>query len=180
MGRRDEVLHHDQTASVQNAFREDVCSLVNVIKELGHPFEEESEDLLVLDSKEIADPSTVEGFKKAHKIGQQQFQTFTKECLVGRTKPIYDTIHCIRLKLFVGSKTKTASKEKQQLTLMKSDVELFSQLYIGCQTRDGNLAEFFQHENQAWPPALSDGGKLRLGTKSDMLTCLEDPRSISD
>ena len=90
------------------------------------------------------------------------------------TKPIDDTIHRSRLKLFVGSSTKTASKEKQQLTLMKSDVELLSRLYITCQTRDGNLEDFFQQENQAWPPALSDGGRLRLGTTSDIMTCLDD------
>ena len=41
---RDDVVHHDQTASVQNAFRKDVCSLVNVMEELGNPFEEENED----------------------------------------------------------------------------------------------------------------------------------------
>ena len=96
------------------------------MEELGNPFEEESEDLLVLDSKEITDPSAVEAVKKAQKTGQQQFQTFTKECLVERTKPIDDTIHRNRLKLFVGSRTKTASKEKQQLTLVKSDVQLLS------------------------------------------------------
>ena len=30
------------------------------MEELGNPFEEENEDLLVLDSKEIANPSAVE------------------------------------------------------------------------------------------------------------------------
>ena len=49
------MLHHDQSASVQNAFRKDICSLVNVMEELGNPFKEENEDLVVLDSKEIAD-----------------------------------------------------------------------------------------------------------------------------
>ena len=72
MGRRNEVLNHDQTASVQNAFRKDVCLLVNVREELGNPFEEESED-----NTDIANPSAVEAVKKAQKIGQQQFQTFT-------------------------------------------------------------------------------------------------------
>jgi hypothetical protein len=43
-----------------------------------------------------------------------------------------------------------------------------------CQTRDGNLDELFRHENQACPPALSDGGRLRLSIKSYLLTCLED------
>ena len=46
-------------------------------------------------------------------------------------------------------------------------------MYIGCQTRDGNL-EFFHHENQACPPALSDGGNLFIGTKNDLITCLEE------
>jgi len=32
---------------------------------------------------------------------------------------------------------------------------------------------FFAHENQAIPPSLSIGGKLRLGTKADLLDCLE-------
>ena len=31
MGRRHEVIHHDQTANVQNASRKDVCSLGNVM-----------------------------------------------------------------------------------------------------------------------------------------------------
>jgi len=51
------------------------------MEELGNTFEEDSEDLLVLDSKEIADTAAVEAVKKA------QFQTFTKESLVERTKP---------------------------------------------------------------------------------------------
>ncbi len=91
-----------------------------------------------------------------------------------RTKPTDDTIHLNQLKLFVGSAKKKSRKQKQQLTSMKSDFELFSRLYLSCQTRDGNLEDFFQHENQAWPSALSDGGRLRLGTKSDLLICLED------
>ena len=47
---------------------------------------------------------------------------------------------------------------------MKNDVELFSRLHISCQTGDGNLEVFFQYENQVWPPAPSDGGRLRLRT----------------
>ena len=30
----------------------------------------------------------------------------------------------------------------------------------------------FHHENQAYPPALSDGGKLHLVSKNDLLACL--------
>ena len=54
---------------------------------------------------------------------------------------------------------------------------LVSRLFIACQTRDGNLKEFFQHENQPCPPSLSDRGGLRLGVKSDLLPCLEQVHS---
>ncbi|KAK1898363.1 Hexokinase-1 [Dissostichus eleginoides] len=40
--------------------------------------------------------------------------------------------------------------------------------------RDGSLDEYFEHENQACPPSLSQMGKLRTGTKSDLVGCLED------
>ena len=56
MGRRDEVFDRDQTGNVHNAFRKYICLLVNVMRDLGNQFELESEDLLVTDSKEIADP----------------------------------------------------------------------------------------------------------------------------
>ena len=44
--------------------------------------------------------------------------------------------------------------------------------YIACQSREGDLDDFFRHENQACPPSLSQFGNLRLGSKSD-LVCLE-------
>ena len=60
-----------------------------------------------------------------------------------------------------------------QVTALKNDCNLFSRLYIACQTRDGDLDTFFTHENQSTPPSLSLGGKIRLGTKADLLHCLE-------
>ena len=55
---------------------EDVLSLISVIEHLGNPFEEESTDLLVLDSKEIADHAAVETVKNARRLGQEQFHAF--------------------------------------------------------------------------------------------------------
>ena len=78
--------------------------------------------------------------RSAKSVGQDQFDAFTKECLIDWTKSIYDTIHRNKLPLF---STPASSKGKQQLNSLKCDVELFSRLYIGCQTRDGNLDEFF-------------------------------------
>lgn len=119
------------------------------------------QDLLVLDTKEIADPAASKTVRSARCVGQDQFDAFTKECLIDRTKSINDAIHRNKLPLF-GIPASKVSKGKQQLNSLKCDVELFSRLYIGCQTRDGNLEEFFLHENQACPPSLSVAGKLHL------------------
>ena len=150
-----------------------VRSLVAVIEELGNPFEEDSQDLLVLDTKEIADPAVIETVRNAKQIGQDQFEAFSKECIVDRTKSIEEAIHRNKLPLFATKRGPKIPKGNQQVKSLKNDVALFARLYIGCQTRDGNLEEFFRHENQQCPPALSDGGRLYLGSKSDLLVCLE-------
>ena len=50
---------NSKAATVQTSFARDVHSLVTVIEELGNPFKEESQDLLVFDTKEITDPAVV-------------------------------------------------------------------------------------------------------------------------
>ena len=61
------------------------CLLLNLIEEFGYPFQEESLDLLVLDTKESADPAVLNTVCNqvcsALHVGQDQFDAFTKECL---------------------------------------------------------------------------------------------------
>jgi hypothetical protein len=66
------------------------------------------------------------------------------------------------------------SSDKWQIALLKENVSLFSQLYVSCQVCDGDLCQYFCHENQSYPPpSLSQYGKLRAGNKSDILVCRE-------
>ena len=104
-------------------------------------------DLIVLDTKEIAGPAAVETVRNVKKIGQEQFQAFTRECLVERTKSINDAIRRNKLKVFNTSTPGSVSKDKQHLASLRNDVALFSRHYIGCQTRDCILEEFLRHEN---------------------------------
>lgn len=64
---------------------------MTVIKELENAFEEESQDLLAMDTKEIANPAVVKTVRTVKYIGQDQFDAFTKECLIDWTKPLDDT-----------------------------------------------------------------------------------------
>ena len=68
----------------------------------------------------------------------------------------------------------TVTKTSEHVSSLKSDRNLFSRLYVASQFRDGNLGQCFSRENQQCPPSLSDRGKLKLGTKSDIVRCLED------
>ena len=98
-------------------------------------------DLIVIDTMEIAGPAAVETVRNVKKIGQEQCQAFTRECLVERTKSINDAIRRNKLNVFNTSTPRSVSKGKQQLASLRNDVALFSRRYIGFQTRDGNLEE---------------------------------------
>ena len=73
--------------------------------------------------------------------------------------------------LFNNGPLKT-SKSKNKLNSAKHDANLFSRLYIGSQNRGGDIYDFFDHENQSYPPSISDSGNLRGGSKSDLIQCI--------
>ena len=53
--------------------------------------------------------------------------------------------------------------------------------FTSCQTRGGNVDEFFRHENQRSPPSLSQNGNLYQGSKLELLTkCLEPLSVVTD
>lgn len=166
--------HHEQTRHAQMAFARDVKALTGAIEDMGNPFCENSSDLLVLDSRDLADAAVIDTVNQIEKLGQDQYEAYVSERLVNQTKNITDPIKRNNLPLFSRPPIREKTRSQQQLSSMKNDCSLFSRLYIAAQIRDGDLDEFFEHENQACPPALSQLGKLRAGTKSDLVGCLED------
>ena len=166
--------HRDQTKSTQVTFARHVKSLVEVIKEMGKPFLEESKDLLKLDTRDIMDIAVVNSIFQAEKTGIEQYQAFTADRLQTRITSLSEPIRKNKLPLFSRPLPRAKSKSSLQVSTLKSDVSLFSRLFIACQSRDGDLDEFFRHENQQFPPSLSNFGKLRHGTKADLLSCLKN------
>ena len=165
--------HHEQTKSIQVTFAQHVKSMVEVIEEMGNPFVEESKDLLRLDTRDIIDPAVADYLRQAEEIGQKQYEVFMTNRLIEQSVPLSEPIKKNKLLMFSRLPPREKSKASLQVTSLKNDVALFSRLYIACQSRDGNLEDFFRYENQACPPSLSQLGKLRLGTKSELLHCLE-------
>jgi trehalose-6-phosphate synthase len=60
-----------------------------------------------------------------------------------------------------------------KIASLKDDCKLYASLYVACQSRSGDLADFFAHENHSYPPSISEYGKLRKCTKSDFVSILE-------
>ena len=169
--------HQDQHPGVQAAFQKEVKTLVTVLEEMGNPFLEESQDLLIIDTRVMMDAAVADSVRKIESLGEDQYKKFVEERLESCTKPIAETLPKNKLPLFSRPPVKTQSKQKEQLAALKSDCGLLLRLYISCQTRHGDLDQFFSHENHAAPPALSTGGKLRIGVKADLLHCLESSQS---
>lgn len=108
----------------------------------GNLFEEDSPDLVALDTIKIVGSPAIETVRKDKEIGLDQFQAFARDCLVDRTKPVDDTIRRNQGKVFKAPPIRSVNKEKHKLTCFKNNAEPFLRLYISCQTRDGNLDEF--------------------------------------
>ena len=114
--------------------------------------------LLLMVVEAYADASAM-----VHKIaacGQDQYESYVKERLISKTNAITDSLKLNNLPLFSRPPVKQKSTKQMQVSTLKSNCSLFSRLYIATQIRSGDLDDFFQHENQVCPPALSQNRML--------------------
>ena len=164
--------HHEEGLATPKKFQEQVKSLLSVITTFGNPFEDNCPELLVLNSRNCVHEAVIETVQTIEMIAKKQYRDYVDEVISRRTRSIHDTIKKNNLPLFKRPKPKAKSKSSQQLAAQRNNASLFGRLYIANQQRDGDLGIFFSHENQCFPPSLSDFGNLRLGQKSALLACL--------
>ncbi len=70
------------------------------MSDMGNPFMDTSGDLLVLDTRVVADCTIVDSIQKIDKLGQERCDSFFQDRLVRRTTPLRDTITKANLPLF--------------------------------------------------------------------------------
>ena len=145
-------------------------SVKSAIGEYGNPFLEITSDVLVLGTRDIVEKSGVYNVYRMESQGCQHYYN------------LYANGSCSH-----GEEQYTLNPHKRQMTAssglvssLKSDRNLFSRLFVASQFFDGNLNDYFSHKNQPCPPPLSTRGKLKLGTKSDIVRCLEDAPEKQD
>jgi len=75
---------------------------------MRNPIKDTSNDLLVLDTGDIADVKVSTTVREVERTGSQQYRAFVKERLVEPTKPITD----YRLQIFRNPRKSVPSKDK--------------------------------------------------------------------
>ena len=168
--------HHEQTERAQTLFFERVDKLSSVMKEMGNPFQEESMDLLTLDTKDIADRSAADMVGTHHERGKTRLEDFMKGLESEDECTFYAPIKKNKTNFFRQEPVPSNPKQK----VLKEDCQLFSKLCISCQSRECDLQDFFRHENQPFPAALSDNGKLHTGQKAHLAAILEAKTTTPD
>ncbi|KAJ8333969.1 hypothetical protein SKAU_G00412880 [Synaphobranchus kaupii] len=169
--------HHEQTQRAQKVFLERVKNLSHVMTDMGNPFQEDSRDLLSLDTKDIAHASAAELIATHYEKGRARFQEFLKGMEGENVSKFYEPIKKNQIDFF---RQEPVSADSSKEKIMKKDCQLFSKLFISCQNRECDLNEFFRHENHPFPAALSDGGKLHTCQKSQLAAILETLVKIPD
>ena len=124
------------------------------------------------------DQNAVDIMRKIKDTGEKQFNEFFNNCLKEKKTSIYAVIKNKLSILTQPSQPKKPSSNMEIASLKKS-FHLFSRLYIACQTRDGNLDEFFFHENNSYPPAISKIGGLMPRSKSTLLHCINVDNEVA-
>ena len=172
--------YHEDTASFEKDNCKERDSLIASILEYGNPFEEEEQNLVHITSRHVLDDVATKSVKEAKRIGEAQYTAFVNERLINRRTSLYDALKRNDLSPFRQKHLLKMSKSKQKIATLNSERRLYANLYVACQWREGDLDNFFAHENHAFPVSLSEYGKLRKATsKSDFLQCMESLADVT-
>ena len=77
--------HHGESNPVQVSVAQDVQSLTDIIEQMGNPFTENNSDLIILDTRGIADPAIIERVSQIEKLGTDGYELYVQGLLVEKT-----------------------------------------------------------------------------------------------
>ena len=93
---------------------QDVKAPANTIEDIGNPFCEHSSNLLVLDSRDLADAAVIDTLNQIEKLGQDQYEAYVSERLIHQTKTITDAIKRHNLPLFSWPPVREKTRSQQR------------------------------------------------------------------
>ena len=82
---------------------------------MGNPFCENSSDLLVLDTRDVAEKTIADGIHTIENIGQQ-YDAYVRERLIDQVRPISDPIKRNNIPLFKTTPHRVKAISQQQVS----------------------------------------------------------------
>ena len=131
-----------------------------------------SSDILVLDTRDIVEKYVIDNVYGMESQECQQYDNLHANGSCSHEKEQY--------KLTLNPHERQRTTSCGLVSSLKSDCNLFSRLYVASQFSDVNLNDYFSNENQPCPPSLAAREILKLGTKSDIVRCIEDASEKQD
>lgn len=163
--------HHEEYHSFQEHFAAKCVALKEAFLHFDNPFKIDNNELICLDTRVVIEKEGRDILYTLEEKGVTLYKDFVNDRLVRRTKSVYDSISKQHTNIFM--QRKKIAGPSTILSTLKEDVHLFSRLFIISTARDLDLNEFFQYENNNFPPSLSLNGVLRPGLKAQLTTILE-------
>ena len=114
-----------------NADEKGVKDVINVIKTMVNPFENNHENLVNLSSGAVACPAIEDDMSKMLEKGKAASTNFLETHVIGEEPNIYSTIKKTNLRTFSSSGKKLTNKgSKGQLVAMKNSRALFAKMLL--------------------------------------------------
>ena len=162
--------HHEQSTSFQNKFKKDINNLEEEFRKHGNPFQSRDSELIHLISNDVCGAAAIKSVQTIEEEGEKAKNLFM-DMLKNNPSSFNESIKLKRLRVF--HKAQVRGKQSVLGRETNDQLQLFSQLYVATQVRDGDMVEFFKHETLDHPPSLSKHGTIRSGDKSDLIQCLK-------
>ena len=163
--------HPESSNAEQKKFINHLSSLLRLVDEdkIINPFSETSEDLITLDTGEIMDPEIAACLGMVEEVGETMMREYVGSRVEKAEKPITDTISRPGLYTFADRPPVRLDDKKRS---NPKSAQLFIKMFMSLRERpEADIREFFSHENQHYPPNISDGGKLNQSNKPSLLDC---------
>ena len=110
----------------------EVIALSEVIEEMGNPFNDETNDLRILDSRDVIDNDIKDKMLNLPMLGQNQYDQYVQERLVTKSVNIDEPLKKNRVSIFKKSKASVRANAQQKFQYLQNDCSLFSRLYVSC------------------------------------------------
>ena len=105
---------NDEGQSAQKSFRDQVSSLVDIIREMGNPFKDDFVELVTQDSRNCMEEAVVSTVRNIESLGKTNYHEYMNEVVEQRTRSIHDPIKRNSLPLFKHTSTKKKSNKAEQ------------------------------------------------------------------